>query len=154
MAEIKYLKKDKLNRARSSNHKSPLLVLAPTFLLRLVSIPFHTLWFEESRPPPLVVAPPSFTGQPNRVGSAEEALEVIESMHLCESPKVSAKGISLSHDFRALMESFKLLSTDWEKNLSVFEMRLSSEYSSVISRNSPAQRSGPTLKGVKSILTP
>ena len=40
-------------------------------------------------------------------------------------PKLSARGIYLSHDFRALMESFKLLSTDWDKNLSVFEMSLS-----------------------------
>lgn len=61
---------------------------------------------------------PSFTGQPKRLGSAEEALEAIESMHLYVMPRDSAKGISHSHDFRVLMESFKLLRTDWDNILS------------------------------------
>uniref|UniRef100_A0A2P2PPF5 Uncharacterized protein n=1 Tax=Rhizophora mucronata TaxID=61149 RepID=A0A2P2PPF5_RHIMU len=68
--------------------------------------------------------------------------------------KVSASSITRSQDFRHLRESLRLLRTNWERKRSVLEMRLSSEYSSVISRNSPAQRRGATVEGLRSTLTP
>ena len=114
MAKIKRLKKSKFRSAKSSNHDSALEALARPFLQPLVAIPFHISCFEESQ----VLLAPSFTGQPKRLGSAEEALEAIESMHLYVMPRDSAKGISHSHDFRVLMESFKLLRTDWDSILS------------------------------------
>ncbi|KAL0543021.1 hypothetical protein IC582_018108 [Cucumis melo] len=68
--------------------------------------------------------------------------------------KVSARGITGSQDFSVLIDSLMLLSTVWERYFSVFEIRFSTLYSSVISRNSPAQRRGATLEELRSIFTP
>ena len=147
-------KKGKLKSTKSSNQSSALLPLAAPFLRPPGSIPFHKICCFEEELRASFAAAPSFTGQPNKAGSAEEALEAIESTQRCVIPRVSARGINFSQDFKALIESLRLLRTDCERNLSVLEIRLSSEHSSVISRNSPAQRSGATLPEFTSIFTP
>ncbi|KAF0888346.1 hypothetical protein E2562_014171 [Oryza meyeriana var. granulata] len=94
-------------------------------------------------------------GQPKRaVGVDAAALAAMASTQRDTRLRSSARGRRLSHDLRARMASLGFLRTVWEMNLSAREMRLSSEWSSDMSRRSAAQRSGAAVAGVRSSLTP
>ena len=112
---------------------------------------------ESSSPFLLLLLPPvwrSSVEAESLTGNLNSVSETMESTHLRVMAKVSARGIKRSQDFNAMMEFLMLLSTEWERKVSVLEMRFSLECCSVISRNSPAQRRGTTLEEDKSILAP
>ncbi|GER30816.1 hypothetical protein STAS_06781 [Striga asiatica] len=123
MAKISRLNNGSVRSPKSSSHDSP----AAAVPVRVTLLSFFAS--------PL-------TGQPKSVGSEAAALLETASMHRWTIPKSSAMGIRPWQEARAFSEYLMFLSTDSEKNLSVFEMRLSSEYSSILSGAAEGRCSG------------